>query len=120
MIKRIAALGVLTTAIVGAALVPAGPASAHNLTLILEAGGIRTTGKLTQTHTWVTNCDNMADGHGTRTRYILSNGREEYVGDPDGQGGSCGAERAPMTVISMQVCFKAIGPNEQCNPWRAA
>ncbi|WP_117212937.1 hypothetical protein [Allorhizocola rhizosphaerae] len=98
------------------------PVAAHDLNRSLDYFGIRATGAISQGHTRIENCDKNNDGYGTRTRYVMNDGREDYVGDPNGTGAGCGSETTPpgKTVISFKICFRPVGPDEYCTVWISA
>ncbi|MFG2489406.1 hypothetical protein ACGFSI_42555 [Streptomyces virginiae] len=62
--------------------------------------------------------DQRSDGYGFRTSYRMLNGDENYIEDPDGNGGNSGQVWTPSPVTSYRVCSKQGNPIWwQCSDW---
>jgi len=94
---------------------------AHSTSRSLSGRGY---GIVNSSHTYVTACDNRADGWGVRTIYRLRSGVNGLVGDANGSAAGCGSRSVTTSsnpVVSYRVCAgpSGTGENSECTAWTA-
>ena len=106
-----------------AILVPATPASAHNVSAYVfnDNGNLVGVAHVLDVYDTLGEvCDNKADNVGVYARFKLSNGQIRDVSDPDGSGGSCGqfgTGSFSIKIVEFEAVWRGNGNGTRSSGW---